>query len=95
MKQKKDESHLSYLYLGILGLLAAVGLETLSGQFNFLMLPEMTHNITVSLLYVVAGIMFMAFIASVKLANDQKYILYLVVLALVFFRVFGLTGGMM
>ncbi|MBI4137280.1 hypothetical protein HY469_04420 [Candidatus Roizmanbacteria bacterium] len=95
MKKQTHETHLSYLYLAILGLIAAVGLETLSGEFDFLMLPEMTHNVTVALLYVITGIMFTAFIASTKLLNDQKYILYLVVLALVFFRVFSLTGGMM
>ncbi|KKR71464.1 MAG: hypothetical protein UU81_C0031G0014 [Microgenomates group bacterium GW2011_GWC1_41_8] len=95
MKQKKHETHLSYLYLAILGLLSAFALETLSSKVNFLLLPELTHNITVSLLYVISGIMFTAFIASSKLVNDQKYILYLVALALVFFRVFSLTGGMM
>ena len=86
---------MSYLYLGILGLLAAVGLETLSGQLDFIILPELTQNITVSLLYVLSGTMFTAFIASTKLVSDQKYILYLVVLALTFFRVISLTGGMM
>ena len=95
MKQTKHETNLSYLYLAILGLLSAFALETLAGRVSFLMLPEMTQNITVSLLYVLSGTMFTAFVASLKLANEQKYILYLVVLALVFFRVFGLTGGMM
>lgn len=94
-KQKKHETHLSYLYLAILGLMAAIGLETLSGDLEFLMLPDVTHQVTVSLLYLISGIMFIAFIASTKLANDQRYILYLVVLALIFFRVFSLTGGLM
>jgi hypothetical protein len=91
--KKKSESKLSYLYLSILAFITALGLEVVSDKYMAFTLPERTMILTVSAVYVLSASMLMAFIASRKLTTEQKYILYLVVLSITFFRVITFLKG--
>ena len=90
---KKSEINLSYLYLSILAFVTAIGLEVVSEKYAAFTLPDLTMKLTISAIYVLSASMLLAFLTSLKISREQRYVLYLVVLALTFFRVITFLKG--
>ena len=94
MTKAKVSNTLSYLYLGVLALVTANGLEVVTEKYQAFTLPDdLTMKLTIASVYVLSGAFFLAFIANSKAEKEQKYILYLVVLSLTFFKLITFLKG--
>lgn len=75
---------MKYLNLSILLLVVVLGFEYFMRDLGVLGVSNEILNVVDSSLLVAAGVFMMAFITSLeKMKSEQKYILYLVVLAVV------------
>ncbi|OGK54855.1 hypothetical protein A3B56_00760 [Candidatus Roizmanbacteria bacterium RIFCSPLOWO2_01_FULL_45_11] len=73
---------MKYLYLSVLAFLAAMTLEYFSGSLVGQNLPEATYALVVVLMYIISGIFIIATVATSKLKQEPKLILYLVTLTI-------------
>ena len=74
MVKKNKENSLSYLYLAILAFVTAIGIEVVSEKYAAFTLPEYTSKLTVSSVYILSAVFFIAFTSTVKISTEQKNI---------------------
>lgn len=80
---KKDTNKINYLFLAFLPLLTVMTFEYFGEELYLWGVPVETLAVVVAALYVATGGLLKAFVASTKLKTETKYILYLMILAIV------------
>ena len=80
---KKDTNKINYLFLAFLPFLTVMTFEYFKEELQIWGVPMETLAVVVAALYVATGGLLKAFVASTKLKPETKYILYLMILAIV------------
>jgi len=84
MKKKKvNGAQLNYLFLSFLPLILVVAFEYFFTDLVSAGIARQTLSAVDVLLYLASATLMIAFVASTKLVSEHKYMLYLVILAVV------------